>query len=105
MNKVSLLKKYLPNTTSLKHYAGTNIITNVMVILNFGFWMGLFISVIAQITVELNQCKIFIERERDKGFRVLPMQYIKLKGIDCIWDTIFALLGIFSTLICVTNWL
>lgn len=78
------------------HYASTNIITNIMVIFNAGFWTGAFFSIITQFTIELNQFRIS---------KLSIKEYIKLKGIDTIWDTIFAIAGIFATLINALKWL
>ncbi len=90
------IKKYLPNKTSLMHYAGTNILTNIMVIVNAGFWMGFICSMILQVTVELNQFSM-------SGLN--PKEYFKKKGIDTIWDTIFAIAGVFATLINAIVWI
>lgn len=100
------LKKYLPNLTSLRHYAGTNILTNIMVLLNLGFWMGAFLSILFQFAIEANQYSMFMAKRNTENLPYSTISdYIKIKGIDCIWDTIFALLGIFATLINALKWI
>lgn len=89
-----IFKKYLPNTSSLKHYAGTNIITNLMIILNIGFFMGFYASFLLQLVVEINQYRI---AKNDSN--VMFNEYWLRKRYDIIWDCIFAILGCFATLI------
>lgn len=89
-------KKWLPNLSSLKHYAATNIITNLLVVLNAGFWMGAWTSFILQMTVEVNQYR---------NSKLPLKEYMKKHGADAIWDTVFALAGIFTTLINALKWL
>jgi uncharacterized metal-binding protein len=89
------LKDYLPNQSSLKHYAFANIVTNLMVLVNLGFWMGCFSSLLLQFIIEINQFK---------NSKLSFKTYMKMYKIDTIWDTVFAILGIFISIVNVLPW-
>lgn len=90
------IKKYLPNVSNLKHYASTNIITNIMVMMKFGFWMGVWCSIVLQLNVERNQWR---------ASRLPFKEYMKIHGVDTFWDTVAAILGVAATLVNALKWL
>ena len=82
------MTKYIPNQSSLKHYAITNIFVSFCILFNFGFIMGIISGLAVQYIIEVNQYKNSKMKFKD---------YFKKYGIDLIWDCIFAICGIITT--------
>ena len=85
-----MFKKIGLNASSLRHYAGTNIIVNMFMLVNAGFVYGAIVAIALQILVEFNQAT---------GSSLGLREYLKTKWKDTLWDTLFAIAGILVILL------
>lgn len=85
-----MFKKIGLNASSLRHYAGTNIIVVLAKVAGAGFVYGAIVAIALQILVEFNQAT---------GSSLGLREYLKTKWKDTLWDTLFAIAGILVILL------